>query len=450
MDRIAAQRMDGVRKSKELYEALEKDLPPKEYTIPPPEFSVWQFKWTEDSRRKTAERFTETMETILAGSAVGIGRHPTQDEVNAICGITYKQSHTMALFFPISFALGGLLAFRGRATWRFPFYQPKFILFDPTMFPSTRTPLIRGQLARAIWSSNRFMAYSLLSMLGLAPLLGSYAHTVAAATFARDERLRKFRQDMKPDRLASIATQVSSLESLRQQRTHLAGVIRKIEKELAAFPTEEQIAQARDPATAKREIEKLHRAREQAQKTLTQVHAVLSHVNQAIAQKEAGAAEPDVTYQASDYEALSSSAEGLPSSSRPNYTPSQETAVSEARPGGFWGQQGAASQQGWGTTDSDGLDDDASPVAPAQRSSEQPSGTPTGTGSAWDRLRRSSQKPPRSTDDAWSQHNQTDGSATDYSYEKADAERASEKEKAQREFDAMLERERRGDGNSRW
>ncbi|KAF6807209.1 hypothetical protein CSOJ01_08317 [Colletotrichum sojae] len=447
MDRIVAARLDAERKSKELYEALEKDLPPKEYAIPPPEFPVWQSGyWSENRRREAVERFTRSMEDILNGSTVGLGRHPTQDEVNAICGIIYKQNRTMDIIIPLSFTLGGILAYRGRATWRFPFYQPKFIHFDPSAYPTAQVPFIRGRFARAIWSSTRVVSYSTLSLLGVAPLMFSYTQTVSAATFARDERLRKFREDMKPERMASISTQLSSIESLRQQRTKLAGVIRKIEKQLAAFPTEEQITQRYDPATAKREIERLRQGREQAQKALTQVHEALAHVNQAIAQKEAGGPEPDVTYQTRDYDALSSSAEGLPSSYRPEYAPSQDTAAAETRPGGGWGQQNS----GWGKTDSDGLDDDASPVAPAERSSAQSSSTPTGTGSAWERLRRSSQKPSRSTDDAWSQQNQPDSSATDYSYEKADAERASEKEKAQREFDAMLERERRGDGNSRW
>jgi hypothetical protein len=104
--------------------------------------------------------------------------------------------------------------------------------------------------------------------------------------------------------------------------------------------------------------------------------------------------------------------------------------------------------------DDSSIFDDASPVAPSERRSPQPSGIssnqPTNKGgSSWDRLRQRS----RSSQDAWDQAGQAQGESRgqrsdQYTYSQADEEKAYAKEKAQKEFDAMLERERQGVGES--
>lgn len=103
--------------------------------------------------------------------------------------------------------------------------------------------------------------------------------------------------------------------------------------------------------------------------------------------------------------------------------------------------------------------DDASPVAPAQQTTAL-TAQPAQGGSAWERIRnqaRSGGAPKQQgtgvSASAWGkrrQHeltspsNQQDSS---YSYSAADEEKSYAKEQAQKEFDEMLERERRGQGD---
>lgn len=98
--------------------------------------------------------------------------------------------------------------------------------------------------------------------------------------------------------------------------------------------------------------------------------------------------------------------------------------------------------------------DDVSPVAPLEQqeaASEQP--TQQG-GSAWERLRNQAQAS-RSHTTAWAKKRDDEMTSrgaqqgTSYSYSSADQENAYSKEQAQKEFDDMLEEERRGQTSGR-
>lgn len=129
-------------------------------------------------------------------------------------------------------------------------------------------------------------------------------------------------------------------------------------------------------------------------------------------------------------------------------------------------QQYQQTQQPTYNNDDDDLFDDASPVAPAARSSAPAVQT---SGSAWERLRQQARSGPAqapgsttattpatyvkpSQSASWAERRAAaaaGGDGMSYSYSETDRDRALAKEQAQREFDAMLERERRGDGSSR-
>jgi hypothetical protein len=107
--------------------------------------------------------------------------------------------------------------------------------------------------------------------------------------------------------------------------------------------------------------------------------------------------------------------------------------------------------------DTDSLfdDDDASPVAASQRRQ-----LPTSGGSSWDKIRNQAktetnvkpQQASQSSNRSWAQirGNASDTSKnSDYTYSQADEDRSYAKEQAQKEFDAMLERERKGDSDGR-
>lgn len=93
--------------------------------------------------------------------------------------------------------------------------------------------------------------------------------------------------------------------------------------------------------------------------------------------------------------------------------------------------------------------DDASPVAPSEQSNSSPQKSSQQGGSAWDRIRGQAA---RNQPGSWAKKRQDemtsrgaqDGSS--YNYSTADEEKAYAKDQAQKEFDEMLERERRGQG----
>lgn len=95
--------------------------------------------------------------------------------------------------------------------------------------------------------------------------------------------------------------------------------------------------------------------------------------------------------------------------------------------------------------------DDASPVAPSEQTNSSPQNSSQQGGSAWDRIRGQAQAA-RNQPGSWAKKRQDEMTSrgsqegTSYNYSTADEEKAYAKDQAQREFDEMLERERRGQG----
>lgn len=95
--------------------------------------------------------------------------------------------------------------------------------------------------------------------------------------------------------------------------------------------------------------------------------------------------------------------------------------------------------------------DDASPVAPSEQSNPSPQNLSQQGGSAWDRIRGQAQAA-RNQPGSWARKRQDELTSrgaqdgTSYNYSTADEEKAYAKDQAQKEFDEMLERERRGQG----
>ncbi len=100
--------------------------------------------------------------------------------------------------------------------------------------------------------------------------------------------------------------------------------------------------------------------------------------------------------------------------------------------------------------DDDTFGDDASPAAPAQgQQSQHPaagSPPPPGAGSYWDKIRQRAKAEEGAPWQGQQQSGESRGQQTtgQYTYTPAEQEKAYAKEQAQKEFDAMLERERRG------
>ncbi|KAJ0342279.1 hypothetical protein COL922a_001309 [Colletotrichum nupharicola] len=419
----------SVSLDKDIFDSLVKNLPPAEYHIPPPEFTIWQRLMAQKP-----EQHVEKIRYMLNGSAAGMGRQPTQTEVDALCEITYKEGRTLSYILPLAFLFGGVAAWKSRGTFKFPFYQPKFIKFDPEVFPSSNIPYVKGPPAKILWHNLRFVTYGMTSAIFAAPLLGSYATSVAISTVARDNRLENFRKDMKPDRLISLTADQMPLKSLQSQRFKVNRTITELQRTIESRQHQLTLNQSdKNKENFTKEIE-------YATTRIKTLEDTLKQIDEAIARKSDNQSSQSYDDQSptQGYPAISSSdstAYQEPQDNvRPEYDTPRETPVTQSG----WGQQSSSSQSGWGNSDSDDWDD-ASPVAPASRPVlESSSG-----GSAWDRLRRANQRPQPPSGNTWS------GSQGQQSRQGQSGESGtSEKDKAQREFDEMLERERRADDQS--
>ncbi|KAL2197862.1 hypothetical protein P885DRAFT_76570 [Corynascus similis CBS 632.67] len=135
----------------------------------------------------------------------------------------------------------------------------------------------------------------------------------------------------------------------------------------------------------------------------------------------------------------------------PNAPPTDSPAPQAKRQPG-WAQQPPEPQSAPLDDDDSYLFDDASPVAPSQRQAPaHDTRQLSGGGSAWDRIRERA----KSEEGApWNPRQRQDNASVgqprrdQYTYTQADQEKAYAREQAQKEFDAMLERERRGVGES--
>jgi hypothetical protein len=298
--------------------------------------------------------------SILIDTSVALGRVPTPTEADAQAYYRAKFL-SRAAWAPLAvYGTAGYMVYRGRSTFRFPFYTPKPASFNPSFFPLLSSPFIKGQAAVWAWHALRFGAYAFVNHYVVGALVMSFAQTSYVVSILRDERLKQVREAMMKPR-----------DRGRQQP----------ERGAPAPPPPPPIADTTSPA------------------------------------------EPTASYQA--------------------YGQTTQPPQPPQRPP-QWTQRAPEPQD---TLDDDdpSLFDDASPVAPSQRQQPQrrPAGSPPspGEGSAWDRVRQRAKAEEGTT---WEPKQKTEP----YTFASADQEKAYAKAQAQKEFDAMLERERRGMGDS--
>ncbi|KAK3333791.1 hypothetical protein B0T19DRAFT_419163 [Cercophora scortea] len=294
---------------------------------------------------------------------------------------------------------------RGYKTFRFPFVTPDPATFNPNVFPSQQMPLWSGQAAHKGWHALRLGAYGFL------------CHIMISSAFRMCADIRVVKQIERDPTLAALSERILEIGKARVQ----------------GLP----------PPPPPKHHPAVHQG--------TQSTEPSDDTSSGFYRPDSDAAS---SFGAQDEQATPAS----PAAARSTQQPQQQ----HRRP---WRPQGAAPPPppppppapSAASEDDDFLFDDASPVAPsAQRPAPAP--TPYTSGSAWERLRQRG----RTGGDSGAQDEQTgaqksswaerrrQGSsqpADAYSYSQADQDKAYAKEQAQREFDAMLERERRGQSN---
>ena len=315
-----------------------------------------------------------------------VQRPLNRDEVNAIAEHAAHSVRAYSWIRPLSTAIALGITFAKRRTFSFPFYKPKMVKFDPHSFPTRNYALFNGPRAAFLWHSMRFMAYVPFTWLASLLFCKSISDQSFVAHSRRDPRLAELLQE--------------GHQKLQQQGQHL----RRRPGHLASTP--QDLQQTGGPS---------------------QDNENAGFSNQPTPERFGRA--PDVSR-----------------APQPNWTHTSPPTSDEI----------------------DALfdDDDASPVAPSARRPEAGRRQTGSSGSSWEWIRQQAKSgtdwergDSSGQERGWGQlrqdktQNPRDSTPkTDsYSYSDADEEREKrnyEKEQAQKEFDALLEAERRGEGDN--
>lgn len=344
----------------------------------------------------------------VMGFSVLLRRELSQQEKEIVSYHAAKECTTRALEPPVAVALAYALERRGRANFKFPFWTPKPTTINPDFFPSQRFALVRNNMAWAAWHATRFSSYAFFCHLFLSGVFTSYAMSVWVTSMKLDPRLDSLRKTMeelgKQGRLGRrLGEQGTGAETWQSQSQDEDPSIRD-----SSFPYSSQPSEDDSTGSGARSEE--------------------------YGRSQANSGRFEGTGQNRGYPRPG---QGYSSSPQDTRQQSQEPPVD----------------------DNADLFDDASPIAPSARGR---GGSSSGTGgSAWDRLRSQatsgadagSQAGARSSARSWpeTQRNpsQSARSSEGYTYSAAEEDKSYAKAQAQKEFDAMLEKERRGESETR-
>lgn len=338
------------------------------------------------------------------------GRQIRQEEAEGIAFYTSRKMMTMYVGQVAALATGYIHAWRGRADMKFPFIKPKPIeKYD--VFPLQNLPLLRGNYARYMWHITRGNIYVGMWLFLLNPLFRSVADTRMTVGLYRDPRTHDLTESVK-----------GRIDRLRSNRaSEAAGGLKN-----KGQPQPQQKTQAQDDNSPQSFYD-----------------------NQSYGSQNDYAGDSAFTDGTTDTGLLSDKnmQQRQVQQTSPNSWSNAQSRMSRSTPAQSQPEQ---SQQ------SDFFVDDASPTAGNDPNMATPQTYERRTsGSAWDRLRgvSSQQTSSQPSNRSFGRSNTDQNSSYDtkgdsFSFSKDDADRQLAKEQAQREFDAMLERERQEAGSN--
>ncbi|MCJ1286371.1 hypothetical protein MMC26_005716 [Xylographa opegraphella] len=342
-----------------------------------------------------------------------IHRPTTQDESEAIAYYTAKGQSILSYGQPTGLAAGAYQAWSTRDSYKFPFVKAREG-FDGNTVKLGKMVLAQGPMARVFWHSARLAVYGAVGMWVVGIGVAGYAASVAAVGQLGDPRLKDLVEAVKKERKAQLDRQ--------GMRPSVRG-----------DPTGQGPTNASD-------LWKNHRG--------------------AIGAPEVDDGSPTAGEfaEVQDMDANFYANEGADMGDGQANTVAVRSSPTPIRRGPAWNR--AAESGNLNADDPSpsvfyGDMDDASPGAVTGSNVQ-------GRGKAWERLRREaginpsttgSSRPGRGRPAPQQAMREDDSNDSDhYSFSKSDDETQRSREQAQREFDAQLERERRGenfDSNSK-
>lgn len=115
----------------------------------------------------------------------------TDDEIGALADHWSASANIALTAKPFVWSLAVFLAWRGRARFRFPFWQPKWVNTSPDVFPTISRPILQGKAARVAWHTARFGVYAVMCNWFVTPFFLSYAGVRATVSISSDPRLQE-------------------------------------------------------------------------------------------------------------------------------------------------------------------------------------------------------------------------------------------------------------------
>lgn len=321
---------------------------------------------------------------VMASSAA-IGRELSQSEKDAIAENYAQLLRTQDLDGPWGVAAAVGFYLRTRASYGFPLYTPSPEKFNPNKFLGLESPM-----APRAWHGLRFVAWYAAWRVVTGIFCTSFAITGHERRYATDSRLQDYRR---------------AAAEIRARRMQLQRTQQMVQRGLSGMPS-------MPPATT-------------------------------------GWAGTEPSFQDTQNTQNARDARDAQAAQEAQSTwPGMQSPQQETPPASY--------------TDEPSVFDEASPVSPSDQQQESSPQQPfTSGGSAWDRLRAQARGRGAAQSQAsgvqataWGRKREDElisrgaQQGTSYTYSSGDEERAYAKEQAQKEFDEMLERERRGQSDS--
>ena len=143
---------------------------------------------------------------LIRNTDLLIGRRPTQSEAEALAYYANKKTIWSWINGYGSTGVGCILAYIGRKEMKFPLRKPQ-----PTEkynnFPNRQFPILRGQLARAMWHLTRTSIYALgCSMLSSTVIMGFFVYPAIVFGMSRDTRTKDVTTQLRNSRSLGRAT----------------------------------------------------------------------------------------------------------------------------------------------------------------------------------------------------------------------------------------------------
>lgn len=143
------------------------------------------------------KRFSMFLQTRVANARQILDRPPTQDEVTALAYYTAKYMSVISWGGPLGMAGGLWRCYGTRDTFRFPFFLPNPEKFQAQAFPTARMPVLRGIWAITAWYLVRGGAYGTMGNIIGQLFFASYATSVTVVGELSDPRLKQFHEAIK-------------------------------------------------------------------------------------------------------------------------------------------------------------------------------------------------------------------------------------------------------------